>query len=309
MPLPSVGPNKRPAPITSSAFAFSLGTPKQKRPKANGKITPSSVNPPPPPSPNSQQKARNESGERDAATLQTPFRRQNEHHGTSSKETSAYKARATTPSINPNRDLTSNVRQYLSPAPLKVARRTAGGSSKLQPMSLHTPSRRSHEQESASKPKSLRRVTEQLDQLPLKKEESTEAKVALQATRLSGKVTEDLAARKRTILVDDEQETGVSPNGKKITKWSGKGLVDTFCLLFWSCVTLSDALCAVIHPHLCNWQIYCRHPRHPHISSTHPCKISSILHIGGLGEVGRDMKATWMQLHPYSTSDGLPLYA
>ncbi|KAL0242196.1 hypothetical protein I308_105825 [Cryptococcus tetragattii IND107] len=223
MPLPSVGPNKRPAPITSSAFAFSLGTPKQKRPKANGKITPSSVNPPPPPSPNSQQKARNESGQRDAATLQTPFRRQNEHHGTSSKETSAYKARATTPSINPNRDLTSNVRQYLSPASLKVARRTAGGSSKLQPMSLHTPSRRSHEQESASKPKSLRRVTEQLDQLPLKKEESTEAKVALQATRLSGKVTEDLAARKRTILVDDEQETGVSPNGKKITKWSGKG--------------------------------------------------------------------------------------
>lgn len=309
MPLPSVGPNKRPAPITSSAFAFSLGTPKQKRPKANGKITPSSVNPPPPPSPNSQQKARNESGQRHAATLQTPFRRQNEHHGTSSKETSAYKARATTPSINPNGDLTSNVRQYLSPAPLKVARRTAGGSSKLQPMSLHTPSRRSHEQESASKPKSLRRVTEQLDQLPLKKEESTEAKVALQATRLSGKVTEDLAARKRTILVDDEQETGVSPNGKKITKWSGKGLVDTFCLLFWSCVTLSDALCAVIHPHLCSWQIYCRHPRHPHISSTHPCKISSILHIGGLGEVGRDMKATWMQLHPYSTSDGLPLYA
>ncbi|KIR40042.1 hypothetical protein I307_04858 [Cryptococcus deuterogattii 99/473] len=222
MPLPSVGPNKRPAPITSSAFAFSLGTPKQKRPKASGKTTSSSVNPPPPPSPNSQQKARNENGQRDA-TLQTPFRRQYEQHGTSSKETSASKARATTPSINSNDDLTSDVRQYLSPAPLKVPRRTAGGSSKLQPLSLHTPSRRSQEQESVSKPKSLRRVTEQLDQLPLKKEESTEAKVALQATRLSGKVTEDLAARKRTILVDDEQEIGVSPNGKKITKWSGKG--------------------------------------------------------------------------------------
>lgn len=225
MPLPSVGPNKRPAPITSSAFAFSLGTPKQKRPKASGEITPSSVKPPPPSSPNSQQKARNENGQRDA-TLQTPFRRPNEQHGTSSRETSASKARATTPSIHPNDDRTSNVRQYLSPAPLKVARRTtAGGSSKLQPLSLHTPSRRSQEQESVSKPKSLRRVTEQLDQLPLKKEESTEAKVALQATRLSGKVTEDLVARKRTILVDDEQEIGVSPNGKKITKWSGKGLV------------------------------------------------------------------------------------
>lgn len=235
MPLPSVGPNKRPAPITSSAFAFSLGTPKQKRPKASGETTSSSVNPPPPPSPNSQQKARNENGQRDA-TLQTPFRRQYEQHGTSSKETSASKARATTPSINSNDDLTSDVRQYLSPAPLKVPRRTAGGSSKLQPLSLHTPSRRSQEQESVSKPKSLRRVTEQLDQLPLKKEESTEAKVALQATRLSGKVTEDLAARKRTILVDDEQEIGVSPNGKKITKWSGKGLVYV-CLLFLSCIT------------------------------------------------------------------------
>ncbi|OXG75068.1 hypothetical protein C345_06877 [Cryptococcus neoformans A2-102-5] len=220
MPPPGVGPNKRPAPITSSAFAFSLGTPTQKRSKASGQITPSSVNLLPLPSPNSQQKARSESSD---ATIHTPFRRQNGQHGTSSKETSASKARTAAPFINSTDHPPSNMRHYFSPAPLEVARRTAGSSSKLQPVSLHTPSRRSQGQESASKPKSFRRVTDRLDQLPSKKEESTETKVALQATRLSGKATVDLAVRKKAILIEDEEEIGVSPNGKKITKWSGKG--------------------------------------------------------------------------------------
>lgn len=302
MPPPGVGPNKRPAPITSSAFAFSLGTPTQKRSKASGQITPSSVNLLPLPSPNSQQKARSESSD---TTIHTPFRRQNGQHGTSSKETSASKARTAAPFINSTDHPPSNMRHYFSPAPLEVARRTAGSSSKLQPVSLHTPSRRSQGQESASKPKSFRRVTDRLDQLPSKKEESTETKVALQATRLSGKATVDLAARKKAILIEDEEEIGVSPNGKKITKWSGKGLV--YIVSFWACV-ISDTLCTVIRPHLCSWQIYCRHPRHPHISSTRPCKIFSTLHVGDLGEVGRSMRATWIQPRPYSTFDELPLY-
>ena len=245
MPPPGVGPNKRPAPITSSAFAFTLGTPKQKRPKASEQITSLPVNPPPPPSPNSQQKARSESSD---VTIQTPFRRRNEQCGTSSKETSGSKARTASPFINPTDHPISNMRQHFSPAPLEVARRTAGGSSKLQPVSLHTPSRKSQEPESASKPKSFRRVPDRLDQLPAKREESAGTKVALQATRLSGKATVDLAARKRTILAEDEGEIGVSPNGKKITKWNGKGLV--YIVFFGSCV-ISDALLHQLYARIC----------------------------------------------------------
>ncbi|WVN87252.1 uncharacterized protein L203_102429 [Cryptococcus depauperatus CBS 7841] len=105
-------------------------------------------------------------------------------------------------------------------------RKMRSSSSKFRPISLHTPNCAQNDLTSLKKTKALVRLTNAYGQTTPKREEASESErkmVALRDTRLSDKVAEKLMLNMRTEIASEDGEIGVSPQGKKIIKWNGRG--------------------------------------------------------------------------------------
>ncbi|WWD16834.1 hypothetical protein CI109_101266 [Kwoniella shandongensis] len=206
-------PTKRAAPITASAFSFSLNTPKAKKARPITAATPLS-------SSSTFQLAR-----------QTPTR---------------VKAEPSTPALYPNSKesrprepatplrthepppVDEDVKPMLLPLSHATPRRLV---SVFQPLNaLHTPSNKAAKlgDPGPSTSKALRRINDRIGLITPRREVETDIdekpKIALNDARPSAEtVTEDLFAKKKASLMEEDEGVGVSPRGKRIQKWSGKG--------------------------------------------------------------------------------------
>ncbi|WVW79852.1 hypothetical protein I302_101822 [Kwoniella bestiolae CBS 10118] len=209
---PSV-PQKRAAPISASAFAFSL-TPQNKKPKPNNAFssTPLSSSQTP-----SRIKSEWTTPKPPSFTLPPKL---------SQSQTPRPKTQVSNDQDEPERKLLDSIPK---PKPVETPLRAT---TSLKPLTAFTTPLTPQIQlgdTGASSSKALRPLLERIgDVTPVKgkeKELDAEAKprFALHETLLSGRTTGDLLSKRKTALKDEDEGVGVSPRGKRIAKWSGNG--------------------------------------------------------------------------------------
>ncbi|WWC87592.1 uncharacterized protein L201_002482 [Kwoniella dendrophila CBS 6074] len=201
------GTQKRAAPITASAFSFTLNTPKNKKSNATNldNTTPlSSVHP----------------------SNQTPSKVKREYTTPQAPRLTAEKA---IPEPNQRNQDVKGEYEPLQPIsnPSETPRRAL---SFLKPLNAFaTPLKQEPKtgDPGPSSSRTLRRLNERIgDVTPLKEREQdaeipTRPRFALHETLLSDKTAESLLTRKRAALLEEDEGLGVSPRGKRIAKWSG----------------------------------------------------------------------------------------
>ncbi|WWC59897.1 uncharacterized protein I303_102459 [Kwoniella dejecticola CBS 10117] len=197
---------KRAAPISASAFAFSLSTPRNKKPKVstNGTTPLSSLR----------------------SSAQTPNHDVKEEPATPLSHPRLPREQSQTPLRTLNQDEDHHQFTNMVETPRKVPI--------LKPLNAFstpfTPKQKLGDLDPRlTSSKTLRRLNERVrDVTPLKDktkelELDSKPKFALHETLLSDQTKGDLMLHTKKALLEEDEGLGVSPRGKRIAKWSGRG--------------------------------------------------------------------------------------
>ncbi|KAK8861267.1 hypothetical protein IAR55_002086 [Kwoniella newhampshirensis] len=207
-------PSKRSAPISASAFSFSLNTPEAKKPRPISTATPLSSN-----------LSFQHVG-------QTPTRVKAEP-STPTSLSRLMQDRACESTIPLREHAAIKEEEDLKPVIIPPSQATATPRrlvSVFQPLNnLHTPLNRQNRlgDPGPSTSKALRRINDGFSQITPRPEVDGEIdqkpRIALNDVRPSERLPEDLFAKKRSTLLDENEGVGVSPRGKRSMKWTGQG--------------------------------------------------------------------------------------
>ncbi|WRT65373.1 uncharacterized protein IL334_002316 [Kwoniella shivajii] len=201
----SCGPTKRVAPISATAYAFSLSTPKNKKTKLSD-VNTSTYN-----------------------TLQTPTRVKREF--TTPQPPSFHTPGPLKPSLQPLADdktETEEEKPLQAISSIETPRRPSTVYKPLGSYSSPIVQQLKSGDPGPSTSKTLRRLNERVGQVftPGKgpqDETDLKPRFALHETLLSEKTADDLFSKKRAALLEEDEGLGVSPRGKRISKWTSKG--------------------------------------------------------------------------------------